>query len=90
MKDNPDAVHIFLRASMEYKCKRANSFYGIPAPEAEGKVSRQNGLRRDHYTYYTGQIWGDPENYAAVFDTSRLGEDAIVKAVVDMVRSFGG
>lgn len=83
LRDKPGCTHIFLHASSEHKAKRAVS-YGIDQEKANDVVTKQNSVRRDHYSYYTGKTWGDPKNYHAVFDTSKLSEDAIVEAVIGL------
>ena len=82
LKDNPNVINIFLRASYKYKLNRAISQYGIEEEKAPEIVSKTNNLRRDHYTYYTGQVWGESKYYSAIFDTSCLSAEAIVKAIV--------
>lgn len=87
LRDKPGCIHIFLRASAEHEARRAVSFYGIPREKAAVQVAQTNAIRRDHYTFYTGKTWGDPANYDAVFDTSRLPAAAIVNAVSDLYAS---
>lgn len=82
LADNPHAINVYLRASEEYKVRRAVESYGIPTENAAEKVSRMNSLRCDHYYYFTEKSWGDSRNYAAVFDTSRLSPDAVVRSVI--------
>ncbi|MDE7410957.1 MAG: cytidylate kinase family protein [Paramuribaculum sp.] len=85
LRDNPDCIHLFLYASSEYKEHRAEKYYGIPQNQVAAYVSQIDSTRREHYAYYTGRIWGDSHNYHAVFDTSRLSAEAIVRAVTAMV-----
>ncbi|MDE6717310.1 MAG: cytidylate kinase family protein [Muribaculaceae bacterium] len=85
--DRSDIINIFLRASEEYKVKRAVTYYGIEKERAEEKVRRTNSMRRAHYSYFTENSWGDPKNYDAVFDTSRLSQNVIVRAIVNL---YGG
>ncbi len=86
LADNPHTINIFLRASEEYKVKRAVEYYGIAPEAAAEKVSKTNSMRRDHYSYFTEKIWGDPRNYDAVFDTSRLSPEAVVHSVIALYR----
>ncbi len=81
LRDLPGCLHIFLHASADYKAKRSVKFYNIPEEKAVAHVAQTNAIRRNHYTYYTGKIWGDPRNYHAVFDTSLLSSESIVNAV---------
>lgn len=86
LRDNPDCIHIFLRAAAGHKAQRAVEFYGIDPDKASVVVAQTNASRRDHYSYYTGQTWGDPRNYHAVFDSSRISPEGIVDAVAAMVK----
>ncbi|MDE6549691.1 MAG: cytidylate kinase family protein [Muribaculaceae bacterium] len=86
LADNPNAINIFLRASEEYKVKRAVEYYGIAPEAAAEKVSKMNSMRRDHYSYFTEKTWGDPKNYDAVYDTSRLSQEAIVHSVIALYK----
>ncbi|MDE6278621.1 MAG: cytidylate kinase family protein, partial [Paramuribaculum sp.] len=81
LRDYPGCLHVFLYASSEYKARRAVSFYDIPEDKAAAHVAQVNAERRDHYSYYTGHRWGAPENYHALFDTSRLSTESIVAAI---------
>ncbi|MDE6555478.1 MAG: cytidylate kinase-like family protein, partial [Duncaniella sp.] len=56
--------------------------YGLSPDKVEAQVAQINSTRRDHYAYYTGKIWGDPRNYHAVYDTSRLPAQAIVESII--------
>lgn len=86
LRGNPACIHLFLRASDDYKAKRAVSYYGIDKENAYAHVSRINSVRRDHYTYFTERTWGNPADYDAVFDTSRLEAASIVEAVKGLVK----
>ena len=86
LADNPHAINVYLRASEEYKVRRAVEYYGIAPENAAEKVSKTNSMRRDHYSYFTEKTWGDPRNYAAVFDTSRLSPEAVVRAVIALYK----
>lgn len=77
----------FLHADADYKARRAVKYYGIAPDKAAAHVARTNAVRRNHYAYYTGKMWGDRDNYDAIFDTSKLSADAIVSAVVSLAKN---
>lgn len=81
LRDFRNCIHIYLHASPEYKEKRAVEFYGIAPEKAARKVAEVNSARNDHYSYYTGKRWGDPHNYHAVFDTSKVSPADVCAAV---------
>lgn len=84
LRDNPNAIHIFLRASAAHKTKRAIETYNIDPAKVADHVARTNAMRRDHYAYYTGKTWGDARNYTATFDISVLPTQAIVNAIASL------
>ena len=86
LADSPHAINVYLRASEEYKVRRAVEYYGIAPENAAEKVSKTNSMRRDHYSYFTENTWGDPKNYAAVFDTSRLSPEAVVQSIIALYK----
>lgn len=87
LRDTPGCIHIFLHADADYKARRAVKYYGIAPDKAAAHVARTNAVRRNHYAYYTGKMWGDRDNYDAIFDTSKLSADAIVSAVVSLAKN---
>lgn len=84
LRDNPACIHIFLHASAEHKTQHAVTYYGISEEKAAAYVAQMNAMRRNHYSYYTGQAWGNPVNYDAVFNTTNLSTEAVVKAIVEL------
>lgn len=81
LRDNPNCIHIFLHASADFKERRAIEVDGIAPEKAAGHVSDQNAARAAHYAYYTGKRWDNPRNYDMVFDSSKVGAEAICEAV---------
>ena len=81
LRDMPGCLNVFVHANTEYKSSRAVSNYSIAAEKAEAHVAKINSARAAHYAYYTGKRWGDPRNYDAVFDSSRLTTREIVEAI---------
>lgn len=82
-----DSLDIFICASLK---KRAERMLTID-PEAEenevkAKIRKIDEKRRDYYQYYTGNVWGGPQNYSLCLNSGRLG----IQGCVDMIAAAAG
>ncbi len=84
LRDNPDAVSVFVKADMQSKVDRAVKYYGIDADKAEEHIRKADKQRAHYYNYYATATWGDIENYDLVVDTGALG----VEGAVALIRKF--
>ena len=84
LRDNPDAVSIFVKADMPSKIDRAVKYYGIEADKAEDRIRKADKQRASYYNYYATATWGDVENYDLVVDTGVLG----VEGAVELIAKF--
>lgn len=82
LRDFSGCVNLYIRASADYKRRRAVDYYGVAPDKADARVSGVNSARAAHYAYYTGRKWDDIRNYDAVFDSSRLTTGEITDAIV--------
>lgn len=87
LRDMKTCINIFIHADIKYKAERAVASYGVAEERSESVVSQVDSARSAHYVYFTGKRWGDPRNYAAVFDSSRLSTDEIVASITAMYRA---
>ena len=81
LRDDPDAVSIFVKADMPTKIARAVTYYGIEAEKAEEHIRKANKQRASYYNYYATATWGDVENYDLVVDTGVLGAEGAVELI---------
>lgn len=72
LRDNPNAVKIFLYAPFEVCVAKEMKRLGIGQKEAEKHVSNTDKHRREYHKYHTGRTWGDPYNYDMCLDTSKF------------------
>lgn len=84
LKDDPDAVHIFVKADMPSKIARAVKYYGVEEDKAEERIRKADKQRASYYNYYATATWGDVENYDLVVDTGVLG----VEGAVELIAKF--
>ena len=49
------------------------------------ELEKENKTRERYYNYYTGQKWGDPQNYDLMINTSRFSPDAAAELILDYI-----
>ncbi len=84
LRDDPDAVSIFVKADMPSKVARAVKYYGVEEAKAEERIRKADKQRASYYNYYATATWGDVENYDLVVDTGVLG----VEGTVELISKF--
>ena len=84
LRENPDAVSIFVKGDMESKITRAVKYYGIEEDKAEERIRKADKQRASYYNYYATATWGDVDNYDLVVDTGVLG----VEGAVELIAKF--
>ena len=84
LRENPDAVSIFVKGDMESKIARAVKYYGIEEDKAEERIRKADKQRASYYNYYATATWGDVDNYDLVVDTGALG----VEGAVELIAKF--
>ena len=84
LKDNPNAINIFVHAPIGFKMKRAASRHYMPENELRNYLAKVDERKADYYFKYTGCEWTDIKNYDLSLDTSKLG----ISGCVDMIKKF--
>ena len=84
LRENPDAVSIFVKGDMDSKIARAVKYYGIEEDKAEERIRKADKQRASYYNYYATATWGDVDNYDLVVDTGVLG----VEGAVELIAKF--
>lgn len=84
LKGFPDCYNFFIYADEEYRKNRAKELYGNKTLR---ELEKENRTRERYYNYYTGQKWGEPQNYNLMINTSRTGTEKTVDFILDYVDS---
>lgn len=69
LKDRPHTYSFFVCADDEFRAARAKTEYDDKTLK---ELNRIDNERRQYYAYYTGQVWGAPQNYDLVINTSKM------------------
>ncbi|MDF9825427.1 cytidylate kinase [Breznakia sp. PF5-3] len=84
LRDDPDVIHVYIRANIEDKKYRAIHSYGENENAIENTLADMDKRRANYYNYFTNQIWGKISNYDLVLNTSKLG----TQEAVDVIEKF--
>ena len=84
LRENPNAVSIFVKGDMPSKIDRAVKYYGIEPDKAEERIRKADKQRASYYNYYATATWGDVDNYDLIVDTGVLG----VEGAVELITKF--
>lgn len=87
LKDNPEAMHIFLYADLDFRAERIAESENCTIEEAKELIASTDKRRRTSYEYTTNRSWGDMHNYDRLICTSTFGIDAAVEEIVRLVET---
>jgi len=81
LRDNPDAIHIFLQGNREDRLRRVVTEYGINEEYAREQLKQIDRGRANYYKSYTGGTWGDIKRYDLCINTTKTGIPGAVAAI---------
>lgn len=87
MRDHPRMISLFIHAPLEHRAaaimRRGET---DNERDASGIARRRDHDRKAYYNYYTNrETWGNANNYTLTFDSSRISDAMVLKAVKDML-----
>ncbi len=85
LKDQENAISIFLGASEEACFAREKEILQTDAFQVNRRINSINRYRSDYYKYHTGKKWKNPENYDLCLRTDVLGYQGCVDLICDYV-----
>ena len=88
LADDPNLFSVFIHGSMEARIARVSAKYLKSAKEAREIIQKTDKSRSSYYNYYTNKKWGEANGYSLCLDSSKLGVEGCVKAIVETVGIF--
>ncbi len=86
LADRDDCLHVFIRAEMADKSRRAVEDYHFEPENVEKALRKRDKARANHYKYYTDQEWGDIKNYDIVLNSTAFGIDGCVELLAALAK----
>ncbi len=82
LRDVPNHFSFFLYADDECRRERAKIYYKDFSFEDVLDVDKK---RKSYYAYYTGQTWGDPQNYDLMINTTKITAETAVQTIINYI-----
>ncbi|MBR0165775.1 MAG: cytidylate kinase-like family protein [Prevotella sp.] len=86
LRDFPNAVNIFITASMEYRVEQIMNKQHLDEEAAKAFIEKRENQRAEYYNYYTGKKWGHAASYDLCIDSSILGIMETEKIIAEFIR----
>ena len=81
LKDYDNVVSIFINADMEYRKEHAIKYHNVDKRRAEQVVNKADKNRANYYSFYSGQKWGQAQNYDLCINSGRMTRDDAVSVI---------
>lgn len=85
LEDNPDAISVFIKASMEARIKRIIRLRGFTEAKASDLIYKNDKRRASYYNYYSNKKWGEAKSYDLCLDSSLIGVDGCIEIIKDYI-----
>ena len=82
LSEDKNAYHFFIYADDDFREKRGKIHYDSKTLK---ELEKEDKARERYYNYYTGRVWGKPQNYNLMINTSRVGLDEAVELIIDYI-----
>lgn len=81
LKDYDNVVSIFINADMDYRKEHAVKYHNVDPRRAEQVVNKADKNRANYYSFYSGQKWGQAQNYDLCINSGRMTRDDAVSVI---------
>ena len=84
LEDNPYAVSVFIKASLNERVQRIKRIYELNDSKAADLIQKTDKRRASYYNYYSSKKWGEAKSYNLCIDSGLVGIDG----AIDMILKF--
>ncbi|MEG1742390.1 MAG: cytidylate kinase-like family protein [Acetivibrio sp.] len=85
LKNQANAIHIFVFAGLDFRIKRATELYGITKEKAAEEVMKFDKRRANYYNYHTSEKWATLFNYDLSVRTDFGGIDHATRIIKEFL-----
>ena len=87
LKEYDDCLNVFIRADFNWRLNRMkDKMENLTESQVAGEMKTIDRVRKKYCTYYTNTNFGSMEQYDIALNSSRLGIDPCVKAILALVK----
>ena len=87
LRDEPNAISIFITADIESRIKNVSKRMGIDKNAARKFIDDKEDERSKYYNYYTGKKWGHASSYDLCVDSSILGIEQTAEFIANFIKA---
>ncbi len=88
LKDEKNVVDVFIHSDIENRVARAVKYYGLEEEKAKDVIIKTDKRRASYYNYYSGQRWGEADNYEISLNSDRVGLEKCVDVLYHYIESI--
>ena len=85
LEDNPFAISVWIKASLENRVERIRKLYDIPESKAADLIQKTDKRRASYYNYYSSKKWGEAKSYDLCIDSGEVGIDGAIDLIVKYI-----
>ncbi len=89
LKSKFDLLNVFVYASLEDRIKRISKLYSLSGREAKDLINKTDKKKENYYQHFTGNKFGNFENFNLCLDSGFFGIDETVKIIKDTYEKLG-
>lgn len=86
LRDNKNAIHIFVYADLETRVKNAAEYLQVDKKEAQRIVQKNDKERNNYYNYFSGRKWGESTHYDLCINTTHLDATTAADMIAHLVQ----
>ena len=87
LKDEKNVINVFIHSGMEQRINRAVKYYDVPQEKAKDIITKTDKRRASYYNYYTGDRWGEANNYDISLNSDKIGIENCVDILYKYITS---
>ena len=82
LADYPNMVSVFITGDDDHRIDRLTELYKVEPAKAKDIMAKTDKKRASYYNYYSNKRWGDPRSYDLCLNSSSVGPDGAVEAIL--------
>ena len=84
LRDREDVLRVYIHADKMKRAERIVNVYGEREDAPLKRISDKDKRRISYYESFTGNKWGNAENYHITLDSGELGIDTCVRLLAEL------
>ena len=88
LEDFDNVISIFIHADLDKRISRIARLHNMTPAKAKDMIVKNDKKRAGYYNYYTNKEWGAAKSYDLCLDSSKLGVEGTVKAILEYVKLY--